>query len=234
MKNIHSHEIPLLLARYLISKHRLKDILGVGENRLQSVLTESRELDLYLGDSLYFRNTDRFKAIVLYTICRITRPSIVVETGVASGYSSTGILAALTKNELGRLYSIDMPAKEYLKDDGSSWRDISRATGPGWLVPDKFKNRWSLQIGDSKQLLTELLGRLRVVDIFYHDSEHTREHMMMEFHSAWKSLTSNGWILADNINWNSAFDEFRKDNQGVSSTILFPYLGILRKHETRY
>ena len=35
-----------------------------------------------------------------------------METGVASGYSTTMILAAMERNGLGRLYSIDLPLPE--------------------------------------------------------------------------------------------------------------------------
>lgn len=45
----------------------------------------------------------------LYTIIRIRKPDIVVETGVAQGVSSTFILQALEDNGRGQLYSIDLP-----------------------------------------------------------------------------------------------------------------------------
>src|SRR5665213_1629896 len=47
-------------------------------------------------------------AVFLYLLVRLRRPSLVVETGVANGISSTSILLALAKNGHGRLVSIDV------------------------------------------------------------------------------------------------------------------------------
>ena len=60
--------------------------------------------------------------VVLYAVCRRQNPDIVVETGVASGVSSSYILCALEKNGHGELYSIDMP---WWQQDQS-----------GWMIPD--------------------------------------------------------------------------------------------------
>ena len=49
---------------------------------------------------------------LLYFICRLRKPSTVLETGVATGFSTTSILHAIRKNRMGRLYSSDFP---YLK-----------------------------------------------------------------------------------------------------------------------
>jgi hypothetical protein len=43
----------------------------------------------------------------LYALCRLIRPRIVVETGVAAGVSSAFILKALNDNSYGILHSID-------------------------------------------------------------------------------------------------------------------------------
>ena len=51
--------------------------------------------------------------VVLYAVCRIRNPGIVVETGVASGVSSSYILCALENNEHGELYSIDQPWRQH-------------------------------------------------------------------------------------------------------------------------
>jgi len=46
----------------------------------------------------------------LYVAVRALKPSIVVETGVGSGMSSSFILRALAMNGFGTLYSIDLPS----------------------------------------------------------------------------------------------------------------------------
>lgn len=49
---------------------------------------------------------------LLYAICRIMKPDIVVETGVAQGVSTAFILKALSANNAGGLFSIDLPNYE--------------------------------------------------------------------------------------------------------------------------
>ena len=46
---------------------------------------------------------------LLYFLIRKTKPLIVVETGVAAGWTSLAILRALNKNRKGFLYSSDFP-----------------------------------------------------------------------------------------------------------------------------
>jgi hypothetical protein len=45
----------------------------------------------------------------LYFVTRHTRPSCILETGVAAGYSSYAFLLALDRNGQGKLYSSDFP-----------------------------------------------------------------------------------------------------------------------------
>src|SRR5690348_7177267 len=49
----------------------------------------------------------------LFHLVRLLRPRTVVETGVFRGISSAFILSALSRNYLGKLYSIDLPQVAY-------------------------------------------------------------------------------------------------------------------------
>jgi predicted O-methyltransferase YrrM len=64
---------------------------------------------------------------ILYTVCRRQKPDIVVETGVATGVSSSHILGALEQNKHGQLYSIDLP-----------WWPENQS---GWLIPDYLRTQ---------------------------------------------------------------------------------------------
>ncbi len=140
------------------------------------------------------------QARLLYVITRSIKPQIVIETGVASGLSSFIFLLAFSKNNRGHLYSIDLPQKD--KDYLPSEKTI------GWLVPDSMKDSWTLQLGDSKKILPNLLNELKECDLFLHDSDHSYEHMKWEFETVWPFL--NQALLADDINTNNAFDDFAK------------------------
>jgi predicted O-methyltransferase YrrM len=137
--------------------------------------------------------------LVLYIICRQQKPDAVIETGVASGVSSSHILCALEKNSRGRLYSIDLPL----------WRDRMS----GWLIPDYQRPRWNLSVGPSAEQLPHVLKKAGRIDIFLHDSDHTYENMTWEFETAWAQLKSGGILMAHNIDYGGAFADFCRNHK---------------------
>ena len=129
----------------------------------------------------------------LYTLCRKVRPDIVIETGVASGVSSSYILCGLEENQRGALYSIDL-----------AWREGHS----GWIIPDYLRHRWQLVMGRSYDKLPPLLEKLGTIDIFLHDSEHSYRNMLFEYQTAWAHLKPGGLLLSHNIYSNNAFSGF--------------------------
>jgi hypothetical protein len=123
---------------------------------------------------------------------------------VASGASSAYLLSALHDNNKGRLFSIDLPPE-----------DLPGGKSPGWVVPKHLRERWSLHIGDSRDLLKPLLTEIGEIDRFIHDSLHTYEHMMWEFRTAWEYIRPNGLFLSHDVGANEAFFDFMKE-KGVS------------------
>lgn len=138
------------------------------------------------------------KVLIQYAIVRALRPSIVVETGVANGVSSSYILLAMHLNKKGTLHSIDIGDKSFLPPNEET----------GWIIPKWLRSRWVLHIGDSKEVLPALLRELKNIDVFIHDSLHTYEHMLFEFLTAWPYLNSGGILISDDALWNPAFTEF--------------------------
>lgn len=51
-------------------------------------------------------------ALFIYLLVRLTKPEVVVKTGVGPGASSALILNALNRNGKGVLYSIDLPGAD--------------------------------------------------------------------------------------------------------------------------
>jgi len=135
---------------------------------------------------------------ILYAVCRKQKPGIVVETGVASGVSSSHILGALEKNKRGQLYSIDLPS--------------GRESRSGWRIPDYLRHRWQLTLGSSAETLEPLLEKAAEIDIFLHDSDHTYQNMMWEFQTAWAHLKAGGLLLAHNIDYNDVFTDFCREH----------------------
>lgn len=129
-------------------------------------------------------NIGRFK--VWYAIVRLSKPNVVLETGVHDGLSSTLILRALSRNDQGCLVSIDLPSV-----------DLPVSEGPGWLIPDELKSRWRLNIGDARRLLPVLARRYTPIDIFIHDSDHIPEFQMFEYQTVRPFLSDTGLLLTD-------------------------------------
>jgi predicted O-methyltransferase YrrM len=151
------------------------------------------------------------KVLVQYAAVRAFRPEVIVETGVASGVSSSYLLLALERNQKGTLHSVEINDASYLPQG----KEV------GWIVPQRLRDRWQLHIGDSAAILPSLLHELGEVDIFIHDSLHTYEYMKFEFQIAGPYIKRGGLLFADDALWNSAFSEFA---QAVNS----PHAAIIR------
>jgi hypothetical protein len=171
----------------------------------------------------------------LYALCRILKPLRVVETGIASGLSSTFILEALSKNQHGQLYSIDMPNYEEVLAERNihPYQPGSPGTIPpglstGWLVPDVLRLYWKVELGLTSERLPSLLNMLQEIDIFLHDSEHTYGNMYWEYSTAWRYLRRGGLLLSHDVRaFNSAFFDFAKNVRQEPYTI--GDIGALRK-----
>ncbi len=154
------------------------------------------------------------EGIYLYAVLRTVRPEVMVETGVANGFSTAFSLLALQVNETGHLHSVDMPrevGREY--EPGTFYEGEGRAGIPpgsesGWLIPQALKERWTLILGRSQEELPPLLGRLGTIDAFMHDSEHSFDCMWFEFNAAWPALRPGGVLVSDDVNSTHAFGQF--------------------------
>ncbi len=135
-----------------------------------------------------------------YLVCRALRPTIVLETGVAYGVTTSFLLDALAANGRGKLLSIDLPPLVPRADDFV-----------GILVPRRLRGRWQLRRGISNRVLPRLLPALGQVDVFVHDSLHTYASMRSEFRTVWPFLRAGGVLIANDVEGNSAFLEFAQE-----------------------
>jgi predicted O-methyltransferase YrrM len=151
----------------------------------------------------------------LYWIVRQVKPRTIVQTGVSNGLSSAFMMLALAKNgPQGRLRVIDLP--HVFDPADPAWTQtgalhgvvIPQGKSSGWMVPDIYRDRFAVEIGDAKVLLPPLLDRLGEIDMFFHDSDHTYDHMMFEFDEVMRKLAPNGIIVADDISWNESLWDF--------------------------
>ena len=169
-----------------------------------------RELDNYVNntnlDELRYsnespsgrlgRDTQSTAGHFLYLIIRSLKPDTIVETGVASGESSTFMLQAMEDNKKGKLFSIDLPPSV---DQSKRKIIFPKDKSSGWIIPGNLKDRWELHEGDSGDLLLPLLQKLGTIDGFFHDSLHTYDHMMFEYKTSWDFMRNGGILFSDDV-----------------------------------
>jgi predicted O-methyltransferase YrrM len=149
-------------------------------------------------------NADDDLPSLCYAICRLLRPRVVIETGVANGVTSAFILQALSVNNEGHLWSIDLPPIASLQEVGT------------FIPGDLKEKRWTLLRGRTKRVLPQLLKSLPQVDLFLHDSAHTARNMAFEFKAVWSKLPPSGVLVSDDIHWNKVFESFIGSVNGFS------------------
>jgi predicted O-methyltransferase YrrM len=174
----------------------------------------------------------------LYALVRGLRPDVVVETGTANGVSTSFALEALERNGAGRLVSIDLPFVEAGAGKVSAvvpgteigfWEGTPLPPGreSGWMVPGRLRGRWELRVGSAQELLAPTLAELGPIDVFFHDSLHTREHMLFEYETAWPEIKTGGVLLSDDIFQNDALPSFARSIGRRWGT--YSLLGYVRK-----
>jgi predicted O-methyltransferase YrrM len=114
----------------------------------------------------------------LYHLVLDEKPSVMVETGYATGLSAMHILAAMDINRTGKLYSLECFTNQ-----------------------DIIHPRFNYLRGMSQVLLPSLALNVPVWDIFLHDSDHEAPCQKFEFEFAWKMLRPGGILISDDYEW---------------------------------
>ncbi len=154
---------------------------------------------------------------IVFMLVRKFKPEIVIETGIAHGYSAEIILTALSMNGKGRLKSIDIDEKVHIEDI---------EVNVGWVVDPALYDIWDKTIGDSKVILSEMKEK---PDMFIHDSLHTQEHMLFEYTWAKDHLKPNGILVSDDIDRNKAWQIFHSSNRNFKEYLKTPTTGVSQK-----
>lgn len=168
-----------------------------------------RDADVHAGDM----NDDACRE--LYAAVRAVDADVVLETGVASGISTTALLAAV-KETSGRVVSIDLPFhvdSSLTQRRRATYEEFGGAAVPsdatsGWAIPQRLTDDWTLHEGKTQRLLPDVLAELPELDVFVHDSEHSRLCMSYELEAAWPRLQPDGLAVCDDVSWSGAWREF--------------------------
>ncbi len=156
---------------------------------------------------------------LIYEACEYTQAKTVVETGVAYGWSSFAALQSLQKRN-GTLYSSDMP---YLGQNGDQY--------VGYIVPENLKANWKLFRHADKESLPKILAEVQEIDVVHYDSDKAYEGMFWAYNELYPRLRKGGVFISDDINDNSAFQDFCEKN-GIEPTVVDfegKYVGVFVK-----
>lgn len=158
---------------------------------------------------------------LLFDLVRLLRPSRVIETGVACGWSSLAILHAMSLNGCGRLVSVDMP-----------YPNRGTESFVGVVVPERYRKRWTLIRKPDRPGLREAIRVFQgCVDLCHYDSDKNWWGRAYSYPLMWDALKSGGIFVSDDIQDNLFFARFveAKKIPFVVTQCNGKFVGILRK-----
>lgn len=158
---------------------------------------------------------------LLYFITRIKKPKIIIETGVAAGYSSQTFLSAIDVNGFGKLYSSDFPY----------FRIKNPEQYIGYLVEERFKNNWFLSIQGDQFALPQFSKIVNKIDIFHYDSDKSYNGQKNAIKNLKNNIDDETIIIIDDIQDNLFFKNFKKNTNLNFKVFNFKnkFIGILFK-----
>ncbi|HEX4738059.1 MAG TPA: class I SAM-dependent methyltransferase [Allosphingosinicella sp.] len=158
---------------------------------------------------------------LIYAAARLSGAKRAVETGVAYGWSSLAILAALDQNGGGRLASVDMP---YAKMNNEPFVGI--------VVPDALRVNWTMiRLPDRNGLKRALAQLGGSIDFAHYDSDKTYYGRGFAYPLIWQACAPGGVFISDDIQDNMRFAEFvaEKSVPFAVTECAGKFVGICRK-----
>lgn len=221
-------KLKAMLQNHEIGESQWKKILQESLDEVKTIPHANEVFDNYQWMEDYAKNLEKKyqafyhagwvnleDALFLYWAVRQLNPKVIVQTGVCNGLSAAFMVLALAKNgSNGKLHAIDLP--HIFNSADPAWKVKGKVYGvvipegkkSGWLAPEFYKNHFQVLEGDAKILLPDLVKKLGNVDMFYHDSDHTYDHMTFEFNTVKPYLNKSSVVIADDISWNASLWDF--------------------------
>lgn len=145
---------------YSKTKIFLKELFSLSDGEIQNIEREFEEIfnsDSFLlgGEQAVLRDD----AFALYSVVRIHKPILIVETGTYQGYSSHVIIEGLKRNNVGKFITCDVLDHRVFKNDFSD-------------------GRFQFLLGLSR--VTFGLIPFNDVSLFFHDSDHRYPNVLFE------------------------------------------------------
>jgi predicted O-methyltransferase YrrM len=149
------------------------------------------------------------------------KANIVIETGVAYGWSSLSMLAGLDDHPSSLLISIDMPYPKMNNEDYV-----------GIVVPNFLREKWYLiKEPDRRGILKAIKKINQQVDICHYDSDKSYYGRAYGYPLLWNALRDGGIFISDDIQDNLAFKNFVESKNLIFAVTEYKgkYIGITKK-----
>ena len=131
------------------------------------------------------------RRLAWYAIVRLTKPRVVVETGVDKGLGGVLLCAGLRKNTAeghpGRYFGTDLNPEA------------------GWLIQPPYSDVGTMLYGDSLESLNVLDEE---IDMFINDSDHSVDYEAAEYRAVSAKLSDSAVIVSDNAHASGALLQF--------------------------
>jgi predicted O-methyltransferase YrrM len=158
---------------------------------------------------------------LLYAATLLLGARRIVETGVAYGWSTLAILAALNGREGVKLVSVDMP-----------YPKMNNEPFVGIVVPDRLRGPWHIiREPDRKGIVKAIARAGGSLDLCHYDSDKSWWGRQYGYPLLWNALRPGGLFISDDIQDNMAFAEFVAARQVACFVTECDgkYVGIVRK-----
>lgn len=158
---------------------------------------------------------------LLYNLCQKKNIINILETGVASGWSTLSILLAIRKEKIKKLTSIDL---QYPYKDSHKYI--------GLAIPDKLKNNnWNLVLGIDITILKKFRQKNKKFDLVHYDSDKNYFSKIKSFNIIWELLNNEGYLISDDVSDNNAFINFANSKRVKFYIYKFEskFIGIIQK-----
>lgn len=157
---------------------------------------------------------------LLYFLTRYINAKTVVETGVAAGWSSQALLAALEKNgHNGKLFSSDFPYFRYESPEKLV----------GYVVDKSLKDNWTLYIDGDRNNLPKITEQINTIDLFHYDSDKSYSGRKYAIKLLTPKMDKNTVIIFDDIQDNTHFKDHIEQYQRKFKIFEFngKYIGLI-------
>lgn len=144
--------------------------------------------------------------LLLYFLVRKLKPKLVFETGVAAGWTTTAILRALKKNNVGKLFSSDFP---YFR--------LNNPENYIGILAKEEKNiaDWTLDIRGDDIALRNFVSKInnQEINIFHYDSDKSYSGRNNALNIVKNNLLDKSIIIFDDIQNNLHFKDLVLKNK---------------------